>query len=176
MPAVEAAAFRADLYYRLSVFTIALPPLRERREDILPLAAHLLAKHCPADREPPELSSDAQAALLSFSWPGNVRELENAMIRAVRLSDDGAVEVRHLQLPSRAPDARQARLPESLGKLGMLKQEMIRDFEQQYLSRVMHEAGGNVTRAAQIAGKDRRDLGKLLKKDGIGGACAPRSW
>jgi DNA-binding NtrC family response regulator len=165
--AVEAGAFRADLYYRIGVFTIALPPLRHRKEDILPLATHFLNKHShPASV--PALLPAAAAALLAFAWPGNVRELENAMIRAARLCESNAIEVEHLHMPaaSACPPTTQ---PIGPRKLRMLKSEMIRSFEHDYLSQLMREVGGNVTQAAKIAGKDRRDFGKLLKKYGLTG-------
>ena len=172
--AVESGIFRADLYYRISVFTIALPPLRERREDILSLAGHFLDKHCPPGRSVPVLSAAARAALLSFTWPGNIRELENAMIRAARLCESDVVEVKHLDLPGAvSPEPDES--PAVPGRLRMLKSEIIRNFEYDYLSRVMREADGNVTRAAQIAGKDRRDFGKLLKKHGLAGTPSRRS-
>jgi DNA-binding NtrC family response regulator len=173
--AVASGAFRADLYYRISVFTIALPPLRDRRDDILALAEHFLARHAPADRPAPILSSSAQAALLAFSWPGNVRELENAMIRASRLSESGVIEIEHLALPGVACDAVPSLRQSPPCELRMLKSEMIRRFEREYLTRLMQDAAGNVTRAAKIAGKDRRDFGKLLKKHGLTGTFSRRS-
>ena len=133
MAAVDAGTFRADLYYRLSVFTITLPPLRERPEDVLPLATHFLAKHCPLGEPLPEISADASAALTAFSWPGNVRELENAMIRAVRLRDGPAIEIRHLQLPG-THEGHAAKLPERFGTFRMLKRQLIQTFEQDYLN------------------------------------------
>jgi DNA-binding NtrC family response regulator len=177
--AVGSGAFRADLYYRISVFTIGLPALRDRKEDILPLAAHFLDKHCNGAAAP-TLSPAAAHALVAFDWPGNVRELENAMIRAARLCEAGVIEIEHLDLPDPAPgsiaDPVAASLPATgLRKLRMLKSELIRSFEREYLSRVMRESGGNVTQAAKIAGKDRRDFGKLLKKYGLAGASSRTS-
>jgi DNA-binding NtrC family response regulator len=172
--AVDAGTFRADLYYRVSVFTITLPPLRERREDVLPLAHHFLAKHCPAGEPLPTISAEACEALTAFSWPGNVRELENAMIRAVRLCESPAIEIGHLQLPG-ASAGNGSTAPGRLGTFRMLKRELLQTFEQDYLARAMREADGNVTRAAQIAGKDRRDFGKLLKKHGLAGVRFPRT-
>jgi two-component system response regulator GlrR len=175
LDAVASGTFRADLYYRLGVFTIALPALRERKDDILPLAAHFLLKHC-GEQPAPSLSAAAAAALLSYDWPGNVRELENAIVRAARLCDTGVVEVEHLLMPGASPGPAAAPLP-PLGsrKLRMLKCEVIRSFEHDYLSRLMREAEGNITRAAKIAGKDRRDLGKLLKKHGLAGRLIRKS-
>jgi DNA-binding NtrC family response regulator len=173
--AVDAGTFRADLYYRISVFTIALPPLRERTEDILPLADHFLKKHCPRGSTVAVLSPAASAALLSFPWPGNVRELENAMIRAGRLCESDVIEVEHLHMPGTALDAAGSRRSGESRKLRMLKSEVIESFERDYLSRLMHDSGGNVTQAARIAGKDRRDFGKLLKKYGLAGSSSRKS-
>jgi DNA-binding NtrC family response regulator len=165
---VERGAFRADLYYRLCVFSIALPPLRERRDDIPDLVAHFLEKHRPPGAPAPRLSADAAAALLRFGWPGNVREMENVMIRAGRLAAGGVIETAHLGLPvAPAPDAA-LRMPRARsGSYRALKEETLRAFERDYLEQLMREAGGNVTHAARIAGKERRDLGKLLKKHGL---------
>ncbi len=172
--AVKSGAFRADLYYRVSVFTVSLPPLRERRDDILPLADHFLQKHAPAGEPVPALSPAARSVLLEFDWPGNVRELENAMIRASRLSGNVVIEVEHLQLPG-ATELTVSGARTRSRKLQTLKAEMIRSFEHDYLERVMREAAGNVTHAARIAGKDRRDFGKLLKKHGFPGETSRRT-
>ena len=171
--AVATGAFRADLYYRIGVFTIALPALRERKEDILPLAAHFLEKHRHSGPVP-TISAAAADALLAFAWPGNVRELENAMVRAGRLCEANVIEVEHLHIPA-APARLSVCQPVETGKLRMLKSELIRSFEHEYLSRLMREADGNVTRAAKIAGKDRRDFGKLLKKYGLAGETSRRA-
>jgi DNA-binding NtrC family response regulator len=172
--AVDAGAFRADLFYRISVFTIALPPLRERRDDILQLAVHFLDKHRAPDQAAPGLSPAAAEALVAFGWPGNVRELENAMIRAGRLCESGVIDVEHLGIPAAAKESA-VHPPHAAQKLRMLKREMIRSFEYDYLSRLMRETGGNVTQAARIAGKDRRDFGKLLKKYELVGCSSRRS-
>jgi DNA-binding NtrC family response regulator len=170
---VDAGTFRADLYYRVSVFTIELPALRDRKDDILPLATHFLEKHSPGGVVP-VLSAAATSALLRSAWPGNVRELENAMIRAGRLCETGVIEVEHLQMPHLAATSAPTRQDGSR-KLRMLKSEMIRTFEHDYLSQLMREARGNVTQAAKIAGKDRRDFGKLLKKYGLTGDSSRKS-
>jgi DNA-binding NtrC family response regulator len=173
--AIERREFRADLYYRISVFTIELPPLRDRRDDILPLAMHFLQKHQAQPGPVPSLSPSARTALLTFAWPGNVRELENAMIRAGRLCQAGVVDAEHLHLPGVPPSEPQAVAPLGAGKLRTLKSELIRTFEHDYLARVLADARGNVTRAARLAGKDRRDFGKLLKKHGLMGTSSRRS-
>jgi DNA-binding NtrC family response regulator len=160
-PLVESGAFRADLYYRLCVFSVTLPPLRERREDILPLAEHLVQKHTPANRRVAELSEAARSALVACDWPGNVRELENAVIRGNYLRAADTIEVEDLGLTGpAAPSAVRA------GALSFkaAKQEAVARFEKEYLGSLMSQHRGNITNAARAAGKDRRDLGKLLKK------------
>jgi DNA-binding NtrC family response regulator len=165
---VERGTFRADLYYRLCVFSITLPPLCERRDDIPLLAAHFLDKHRPPGNPSPVLSAGAADALLGFEWPGNVRELENVMIRAARLAKRGVIEVADLALPSSVTGAADLRTPGALSRsYRALKAEVLRAFEREYLVQLMRGAGGNVTHAARIAGKERRDLGKLLKKHGL---------
>jgi DNA-binding NtrC family response regulator len=158
---VAGERFRADLYYRLCVFCLDLPPLRERREDVPLLAAHLLRKHTPAGHATPSLSAAAADALLAHPWPGNVRELENTMLRAVHLCQGAVVEPEHLgRLGARAPAAS----PETY-RAG--KAQAVAAFESTYLARLMASQGGNITRAAAVAHKDRRDLSRLLHKHGI---------
>src|SRR5262249_10860603 len=140
---VESGSFRADLYYRLCVFAVTLPPLRERHEDVTSLAMHFLDKHNLPDRaRSTTLSAHGKAALLAYPWPGNVRELESAMIRAVRLCGGGPIHPEHLGLPSeRGLGAA------SPGTFRSMKREIISRFERDYLTRLMQDAHGNVTRA-----------------------------
>jgi two-component system response regulator GlrR len=152
---VQGGQFRADLYYRLHVFSITLPPLREQRDDIVPLAEHFLGKHAAQSGRRAELSPGAREAMLAFDWPGNVRELESAVVRAVHMATDGIIEPGDLGLPG-------ALLPYKAEKRRILDA-----FDREYLTRLMSRFGGNVTRAAQAAGKERRDLGKLLKRHGF---------
>jgi len=167
---VEAGGFRADLYYRLCVFTINLPPLRTRKEDIITLASHFLGKHTPADQPPLSLSPAACAALISYDWPGNVRELENAIIRGIHLcqpNPTGLITREDLGLrPSGAPVADEP-LACLRASFKERKQALIAAFEQDYLAQLMREHQGNVSRAARSAGKERREFGKLLKKYGL---------
>ena len=164
-PRVRAGTFRADLYYRLCVFSIDLPPLRARREDVLLLAAHFLDKHAPPDQPAVALSSPARAALLAFDWPGNVRELENAMVRALGTGRGGTIEVADLCLPGTVEDGPgSAPAGPTACTFQALKRLAVDAFEREYLTRLMTQYGGNVSRAARAAGKDRRELGRLLKK------------
>jgi DNA-binding NtrC family response regulator len=169
---VRDGSFRSDLYYRLNIFSLRLPPLRERREDIQLLVAHFLGKHALQNQPAPALSAQALAALLAYEWPGNIRELENALIRGINFCQNGLIEAADLglsRLAEKLPvmpelnepnDSAQSELPSF--KVG--KQEVIEAFERDYLTLLMQKHHGNVTQAARAAGKERRDLGKLLKK------------
>ena len=158
---VAAGAFRADLYYRLSVFAVDLPPLRERGDDVRLLAEHFLRMYARRD-PPPQLSAPAVAALTGHDWPGNVRELENAMLRAAQSCDSDVIELEDLGLEVVAGTSETA-----ASSFAALKRRAIEAFERQYLVTLMRRTAGNVTRAARAAGKDRRDLGRLLKKHGV---------
>jgi DNA-binding NtrC family response regulator len=183
---VQAGSFRADFYYRLCVFSVHLPPLRERKGDIMALARHFLKKH--ASREAgaePLLTPNACAALLAYDWPGNVRELESAIIRGLHLSQTDLIEVKDLGIPSEAGSHQDTpvgdddrgqmpagELPDHLATIvssaacsfKAMKQKMIETFELEYLKRLMCEHQGNVSHAALAVGKERSNLGKLLKK------------
>jgi len=161
--AIKSGSFRADLYYRLCVFAINLPPLRERPEDILTLADHFLREHAPADAPAPELDAGARRALACYHWPGNVRELENTIIRGIFLRKASAIGAADLGLPVDET----VRAVQASRSFHALKQETIATFERRYLERVMHEHRGNVTHAALATGKERRELGRLLKKHQI---------
>ncbi len=163
---VQAGNFRADLYYRLRVLFINLPPLRDRKEDIIPLACHFLKKHVSPERQFLQFSPSAHEALLAYEWPGNVRELENAVIRGIHLCQDNKIEIEDLGIPVlTASRHASAVAPHSdVCSFKAEKQKVIEAFERDYLTRLMRDYNGNVTQAALAAGKERRDLGKLLKK------------
>jgi len=160
---MQEGRLRPDLYYRLSVLCVALPPLRERRADIFPLARHFLIKHARPGFEMPLLSPEAEAALLRFDWPGNVRELENAMIRGLSMATGGSISAKDIGVPWHGgPDAPAP--ADGTLTFQQLKRQVVDAFEHDYLARLMAEHGGNISRAAKAAGKERRELGKLLKK------------
>jgi DNA-binding NtrC family response regulator len=166
---LKAGSFRPDLYHRLRVFLIDLPPLRERRPDILMLASHFLVKHSPSHGRRLQFSDAARSAMCAYPWPGNVRELENAVLRASVLSQGCVIEVDDLGLAHAdvASSGSRARATARSASYQVLKRELITTFEHDYLVDLMTEHGGNVTHAARTAGKDRRELGKLLRKHGL---------
>ena len=164
---VNEGSFRNDLYYRLCVFAIDLPTLRDRKDDIILLTRHFLEKHAPAGRQALQLAPAACKALFDYDWPGNVRELENAIIRGIHLSTTNLIEVEDLNIPSERGGLEEIPvtvITSELRSFKITKQRMIESFEREYLSRLMLRHNGNVSHAAVAAGKERRDLGKLLKK------------
>ncbi len=166
---VRTASFRQDLFYRLGVLTLRLPPLRERREDIHPLARYFLARFQQRYGGPPrELSERALATLEAHDWPGNVRELENRLHRAFVLSFDDEVDWTDLGLGPAGPCERSITAPNgAFGSFATAKARVVADFEQDYLSRLMSLTNGNISAASRVARKERRTLARLLKKHGI---------
>jgi two-component system, NtrC family, response regulator AtoC len=154
--AVKQGTFRADLYYRLHVVSIRIPPLRERREDIPLLAEHFAQKHGRAEGS--AISPEARELLVAYDWPGNVRELENAVARALALNPSGVV------IPEDLPDAirlaQAGPAPVPLPPPG--DRPTLAELERRYASQVLGETGGNKTRAAEILGIDRKTLYRIL--------------
>lgn len=164
---MQQGTFRADLYYRLSVFSLHLPPLRCRKSDLMGLVAHFIKKHAPAERGHVRLTPAAVTALIDYDWPGNVRELENAIIRGVhRSKQHDWIDVKELGLPSSIGESTESQANGSPSPCSFhaLKQQAIEKFERSYLMGLMTEHHGNVTRAARTSGKERRALGRLLQK------------
>jgi len=140
--------FREDLYYRLNVIEIAVPPLAERIDDVLPLATHFLGEGL-------QLSDDARSALLQHSWPGNVRELRNSIERAKLLARDNMVHARDLNLtPARA------------GEFGPAGRE-VDSLTREAIEERLRAAGGNVSRAAQGLGLSRQALYRRMERFGL---------
>ena len=160
---VQQKCFRDDLFYRLHVVALRLPPLRERPEDIPLLAAHFLHHYVREyNRGPLQFSAEALRQLVAYSWPGNVRELETTMQRAVILASNSILGSDDLDLPlSEDPDIAAS---DSFHKA---KTHMIEHFERTYLSRLLALHAGNVTQAAKQAGKERRAFQRLLHKHGL---------
>ncbi len=166
---VQTGAFRVDLYYRLCVFSVSLPPLRDRREDIPRLAEYFIRKYWQGSGAAPRLSGPAAEALLAWNWVGNVRELENAIVRALPEAKGGRIEVGDLGLPGVAGGlgAATSLLLQAPRSYKTQKRQVLDAFDRQYLLRLMTDHRGNVSQAAREAGKERRDLGKLLKRHGF---------
>ena len=154
--AVASGAFREDLFYRLNVFAIVAPPLRDRREDVLPISERFLA----ARGLPPEkLSLPARDRLLAYSWPGNVRQLENALERALIVAGEGEILPDHLGLDSSATRTR--------GPADVLVEGFNLDtFEREVILAALARAGGNKSHAARMLGVSRRRLYSLLVSHG----------
>ena len=151
--------FREDLYYRLNVIHILLPPLRERAEDILPLAEHFLST--AAERAGKRLAGFTQAAiktLLGYAWPGNVRELENVIERAVALAEGERIGVE--DLPQQVRERKGADVLAGAIARGLTLAEI----EREYITRVLAAEGGNKTRAAQRLGLDRKTLYRKIEE------------
>jgi DNA-binding NtrC family response regulator len=155
--AVKSGKMRQDLYYRLSVIPVRLPPLRERRDDIPLLANHFQIRYAREyGKTMSPLPGDVAARLMAHDWPGNVRELENAIACMVALSDTGHLLVSDLDLP---PDA----TGEDPSSLRAAKGQ----FERAYIQEKLRSCGGNISHAALAAGKDRRAFWELIRKHGI---------
>jgi DNA-binding NtrC family response regulator len=165
---VQIGKFRADLFFRLSVFCLDLVPLRQRRDDIALLARHFVTRACDEHRIPRKsLASTSIRKLCEYDWPGNVRELFNVIQRAVLFSDGSVIGPSYItdvgidegqssdkQIP---PSFREARL------------QAIESFERQYVGQLMLKSGGNVSLAARLANKERRAFGRMVKRYGIKG-------
>ncbi len=154
---IKSGNFREDLYYRLNVINIALPPLRERREDIDDLSRHFLKKYSKKlSKSILDLTPEALELLSAYRWPGNVRELENVIERAVILCESDRLGAEDLSIPT----------PAVVAELGT--NPSLEEMEKAYILRVLKEANNNQSRASQLLGIDRKTLYLKLKKYGIG--------
>ena len=155
--------FRQDLYFRLNVVQLELPPLRQRGEDVILLAEHFLAEFCArARRATPELSSAARKRLLQHPWPGNIRELRNMMERLAFLTDGDRVEPSDLAF-SQAPESAETGI-----SMDLPLADATREFQIEYIRQHIERAGGNMTEAAQRMGLHRSNLYRKMKQLGIG--------
>jgi Nif-specific regulatory protein len=162
---VEKGRFRQDLYYRLMVFPIKLPPLRERREDIPELGAHFLKRYAEEYRvELPGFTQDALDALASYNWPGNIRELENEVQRLVIQAESGHwIEVTDLSPRLRKIEGTVTRIAPKQGTL----KEMMEQVERWLIAEALRDHGGNKTKTAATLGITREGLHKKLAKFGV---------
>ncbi len=156
---VEGGRFREDLFYRLNVITIEVPPLRQRTEDILPLAKQFLANYASDEgKNFNGFTAEAEDALISYGWPGNVRELQNVIERAVILTTKKKISAADLQLRTKSEGSKAATELISLA-----------ENERRHILSVMEQVGGNRSRAARILGMDRSSLWRKLKSYGENG-------
>jgi DNA-binding NtrC family response regulator len=164
----EAGAFRPDLLYRLQILCLELAPLRERKGDVAHLAAWFLrACETRYGLGVKQLHPDSLAWMENYPWPGNIRELENLIYREYLLSDGQVIRIPPPKGVSCGPRTLPDPQPASL-KFTQAKARAIEAFEREYLGRLLEQAGGNISLAARMAGKERRCLGKLVKKLGLG--------
>jgi DNA-binding NtrC family response regulator len=156
--AVAAGRFRSDLWFRLNVVNLVLPPLRARRDDVPLLAFYFLKKHALAmGREITDIAPEALRLLNDYDWPGNVRELANVIERGVALARGNLIEVRHLPEALKELTVRVVEPPS--GELPTLE-----EFENEYIRRVLERTGGNRSQAADILGIDRVSLWRRMKR------------
>lgn len=155
---VENKTFRKDLFYRLSILLLPIPPLRERREDIPLLADYFLSRLTDQGNAPKPLSAGALRWLMAQKWPGNIRELKNVLERAVLLTDQSEISREDLTAPA---------LEEPLDAGGIFRQAKRRHvemFEKNYIMTLLKECNGNISKAALKAGLARRNFQSLIKK------------
>ncbi len=165
---IREGRFRSDLYYRLNVVSIHLPPLRERREDIVPLIRHFLARKAHELGVPlKSFTREAMDLLLAYSWPGNVRELENVVERALVLSTQPELGPADLPEYIARQEAFAHPVQQSVLRGETSLSEAVDQFEQELIRRALEQAGYNQTRAAQILGTTRRILKYKMDKLGI---------
>jgi transcriptional regulator with PAS, ATPase and Fis domain len=159
--AIQANEFRKDLYYRLNVVSLDLPPLAARKNDIPLLAQHFIEKHSKLmNRETPALSREVIAILKEYDFPGNVRELENIIERGIALATDSVIQPDHL--PDDIRDFQIKTFRKKDGRLPTLE-----DQELAYIRQVLHETSGNKTLTAEILGIDRVSLWRKIKRYGL---------
>jgi transcriptional regulator with PAS, ATPase and Fis domain len=166
---VESGNFREDLFYRLQVIPIVMPPLRERRSDIPLLVRHFLEKH---NRKrvgrPAEIAEEAMVHLWEYDWPGNVRELENLLERLVILSEDGRIDLEHLP-PSVRSFISEKKIPRpALGEDGLDLNSAVEEFENRLIEEALRRTKGNKQAAARLLGLKRTTLvAKLRRRKGV---------
>ena len=158
---VHQGTLRQDLYYRINILPLVLPPLRNRSEDIVLLAHHFLAKFATEFAKPVvDFSLELLRMLRAYTWPGNIRELEHMIERAVALTDNVTLSEEDITLSTTNP-------PLPLESFQTAKDRAVTQFEHTYLTAVLLAHAGNITNAAQAAGKNRRAFWQLLHKHGL---------
>jgi DNA-binding NtrC family response regulator len=169
---VSEGSFREDLFYRLNVFPIRLPSLRERKDDIAKLAYHFLRSFCRKTGKRIEgFSDDALAMLISHQWPGNIRQLKNTIERLVILADSDCLDRNSLQGLQVDEKPKINKLPETLDELKAVKRDLLENhfggIEKSFLLKALTDCDGNITRAAQQVGMQRSNFSSLMKKHNV---------
>jgi DNA-binding NtrC family response regulator len=165
---VAAGLFRQDLLYRLNVLYVSLPPLRERGEDAWLLVLHFVDRFVRKyGLARPRFDEEVRRWVLAQSWPGNIRELENWVHRQVLMSDGGLLATSGDEPRGAEPALGAVPAERALPRYQEAKAQALEAFERSFLLRALREAGGNVSCAAQLVGKERRAFGRLLKKYAI---------
>jgi len=164
--------FREDLYFRLSVFPIQIPPLRERGDDVLILARQFIDRFCKdLNKKPLSLAASAVDELKSYEWPGNVRELQNCIERAVILTEGDAIHQRHLNLSFRQGAIQVVASPwdqiDLSGTLADAQKRVAAEVERRKIESALHNAGGNVVQAADVLQLAYRVLLQKIKAHGL---------
>jgi len=158
---VKDGKFREDLYYRLNVISIKIPPLRERKSDIIPLANHFLKLYSARmGKDVKKISHEVRQILLKYDWPGNVRELENVIERAIVLAQYDTI------FPDDLPTGLQSNQPDII-KIAIEKRWSLKELEKEYLSNVIKNHSGNLSKAVETLGIARNTLWRKMKKFGI---------
>jgi len=157
---IAQGSFRQDLYYRLNVIALHVPPLAERRNDIPLLCYHFLQKFSQAQgKKINHINDDVMQTLLGYEFPGNIRELENIIERAVALVEESTIEVQHLPI-----DLQQVKFIRLQNKQQSQKLLTLEENEKEYIMWVLDQANDNKTKAAEILGIDRVSLWRKLKR------------
>jgi len=173
---IAEGSFREDLFYRLNVFPIRIPPLRERKEDIPRLAYHFLRLFCKETGKRIEgFSDDALALLIDHSWPGNVRQLKNTVERLVIMADHGYLDretlVPHIKVDAGSDLSTPNHIPTTWEELKSVKKYLLENIfgqvEKRFLVKALTECQGNITHAAQKVGMQRSNFSALMKKNGL---------
>jgi DNA-binding NtrC family response regulator len=170
---VHGGKFREDLYYRLNVFPLRLPPLRERREDIPELVLHFLHKHSASVGRPlPRVRAEAMESLMNYSWPGNVRELEHTVQRLAILVEQDEIDAAHISaVLYRTDSALRTIVPKTGDELKTLKQKIressVQEVEKVFLEEALMRNGWNISRAAREVHMQRSNFQALMRKYGL---------
>jgi DNA-binding NtrC family response regulator len=166
---VEDATFREDLFYRIYVVPVHIPPLRERREDIPALVYFFLERYSPEKKDHAGISADALKRLMEFDWPGNIRQLENTIQRALILSEGDRIEAEHLPIASGSSAATPSLyVPESREELKRMKKELrseaVEKLERSFVLQALNRHQWNITKAARSVGMQRTNFHALMRK------------